>query len=159
MLILAQAALDPTAYQQYGIAGLLGIAFALSLALLRTMILKHAAQMETQQKVSMEQMAQQWTAFLGFVKEHRGELGDAMETLGQTVALSSDKLSAAILTSHNDVSRELDRQSRLFEEMAFTASLMARVREAKANGSNLSQEDIDKITRAVVNERKEQKGE
>ena len=159
MLTYAQAALDPGAYQQYGIAGLLGLAFALSLYTLRTMILKHAAQMQEQQKAALEQSEKQWTNFLSFTDRHRGELGAAMETLGKTVILSSDKLTAAILTSHSDVSRALDRQSRLFEEMAFTASLMARVREAKANGSNLSQEDIDKITRAVVNERKEQKGE
>lgn len=158
MLTYAQAALDPGAYQQYGIAGLLGLAFALSLYTLRTMILKHAAQMEIQQKAALESSERQWTNFLSFTKEHRGELGAAMDALGKTMILSSDKLTAAILTSHSDVSSELARQSRLFEEMAFTASLMARVREAKASGSNLTQEEVDRITKAVVNERRDQKG-
>lgn len=148
-MTLAQA--DPlgiASFTQYGIVGILGTV----IFILMRFIYKQTDRAEARS-------AEQSRSFLDFAEKHRGELSQSMRELGATMVQSTEKLTAAIAAGHHEVSSVLDKQVRRFDEVIITNGLVERLRELKASGVNLSQDEADRILRAAINERKATKGE
>jgi len=140
MTLLAQL---PSAFPvEWGITAILGVCLSIMAALVRNLVLKTTSALEAQTKTLTD-----------FVDRHRGETTAAIAQVANAVTSSSDRFASTVGDTHTRLSGVLERQERRLEEALWQFRIMELVKQAKAEGIILSQEELERLLRAAAHER------